>query len=77
MPAIGNNRYNEEWQAKHVEETERMLKEAAENPTWYTAVPSIHQILLGYSEMQNIPAGQFALFAHAVRSSHRKNLPAS
>ena len=31
----------------------------AEKPTWYTAVPSIHQILLGHAEMQNIPAGQF------------------
>jgi len=31
----------------------------AEKPTWYTAVPSIHQILLGHSEMQNIPRGQF------------------
>jgi len=31
----------------------------AEKPTWYTAVPSIHQILLGRPEMQNIPGGQF------------------
>lgn len=31
----------------------------AEKPTWYTAVPSIHQILLGHPEMQNIPGGQF------------------
>jgi len=31
----------------------------AENPTWYTAVPTIHRILLGHSEMQNIPRGQF------------------
>jgi len=31
----------------------------AENPSWYTAVPSIHHILLGHSEMQNIPEGQF------------------
>jgi acyl-CoA synthetase (AMP-forming)/AMP-acid ligase II len=31
----------------------------AEKPTWYTAVPSIHQILLGHSEMHNIPEGQF------------------
>jgi acyl-CoA synthetase (AMP-forming)/AMP-acid ligase II len=31
----------------------------AEKPTWYTAVPSIHQILLGNSEMQNIPGGLF------------------
>ena len=31
----------------------------AEKPTWYTAVPSIHQILLGHSEIQNIPGGRF------------------
>lgn len=31
----------------------------AENPTWYTAVPTIHRILLGHPEMQNIPAGRF------------------
>ncbi|HUT41231.1 MAG TPA: AMP-binding protein [Gammaproteobacteria bacterium] len=31
----------------------------AERPTWYTAVPSIHQILLGQPELQNIPKGQF------------------
>jgi len=29
MLAIGDNRYNETWQAEHFEETERMLKEAA------------------------------------------------
>jgi len=29
MLAIGDERYNEAWQAAHVEETERMLKEAA------------------------------------------------
>jgi acyl-CoA synthetase (AMP-forming)/AMP-acid ligase II len=31
----------------------------AEKPTWYTAVPTIHRILLGHPEMQNIPRGQF------------------
>jgi acyl-CoA synthetase (AMP-forming)/AMP-acid ligase II len=31
----------------------------AEHPTWYTAVPTIHRILLGHSEMQDIPKGQF------------------
>jgi len=31
----------------------------AEKPTWYTAVPAIHQILVGHPEMQNIPRGQF------------------
>ncbi len=31
----------------------------AEQPTWYTAVPSIHQILLGNAAMQDIPEGQF------------------
>ena len=30
-----------------------------EKPTWYTAVPAIHQILLGHHEMQDIPGGQF------------------
>ena len=31
----------------------------AEKPTWYTAVPTIHQILLGHPERQKIPGGQF------------------
>lgn len=31
----------------------------AEKPTWYTAVPAIHQILLGHPEMRNIPGHQF------------------
>jgi len=31
----------------------------AEKPTWYTAVPTIHQILLGHPDMQNLPRGQF------------------
>lgn len=31
----------------------------AEKPTWYTAVPTMHRILLGHTEMQNIPKGQF------------------
>jgi len=31
----------------------------AENPSWYTAVPTIHQILLGHPEIQNIPRDQF------------------
>jgi oxalate---CoA ligase len=39
----------------------------AEKPTWYTAVPSIHQILLGNPEMHNIPKGHFR-FIHSCRS---------
>jgi len=31
----------------------------AEKPTWYTAVPTIHRILLGQPEMHDIPRGQF------------------
>lgn len=31
----------------------------AEKPSWYTAVPTIHRILLGHPEMQHIPRGQF------------------
>jgi len=31
----------------------------AEKPTWYTAVPTIHRILLGHPEIQSIPRGQF------------------
>ena len=31
----------------------------AEKPTWYTAVPTMHRILLGHPEMRDIPSGQF------------------
>jgi len=37
--AIGDNRYNEAWQAAHVEETERMLKEAAANASPFLKEP--------------------------------------
>ena len=39
MLAIGDDRYNETWQAAHVEETERMLKEAAANASPFLSEP--------------------------------------
>lgn len=39
MLAIGDNRYNEAWQAKHPEDTERMLKEAAANASPFLKEP--------------------------------------
>ena len=39
MLAIGDDRYNETWQARHVEETERMLKEAAANASPFLSEP--------------------------------------
>ena len=39
MLAIGDDRYNETWQAEHPEETERMLKEAAANASPFLSEP--------------------------------------
>ncbi len=39
MLAIGDDRFNETWQAEHPEETERMLKEAAANASPFLSEP--------------------------------------
>jgi 3-oxoadipate enol-lactonase len=39
MLAIGDSRYNKAWQAEHVEETERMLQEAAANASPFLKEP--------------------------------------
>lgn len=39
MLAIGDNRYNQAWQAEHPQDTERMLKEAAANASPFLTEP--------------------------------------
>jgi 3-oxoadipate enol-lactonase len=39
MLAIGDNRYDEAWQAEHPEETDRLLKEAAANASPFLKEP--------------------------------------